>query len=88
MKAFLQALDEKVWQVVEVDWVKPKEALVDWNEAKIKTLDFNSRDLNAMFSGVINEEFKKISSTEIAKDTWTILETTYEGTKTVKTVKL
>ena len=59
MKAFLQALDEKVWQVVEVDWVKPKEALVDWNEAKIKALDFNSRDLNAMFSGVINEEFKK-----------------------------
>ena len=88
MKAFLQALDEKVWQVVEVDWVKPKEALVDWNEAKIKALDFNSRDLNAMFSGVINEEFKKISSTEIAKDTWTILETTYEGTKAVKTVKL
>ena len=88
LKAFLQALDEKVWQVVEVDWVKPKEALVDWNEAKIKALDFNSRDLNAMFSGVINEEFKKISSTEIAKDTWTILETTYEGTKAVKTVKL
>ena len=88
MKAFLQALDEKVWQVVEVDWVKPKEALVDWNEAKIKALDFNSRDLNAIFSGVINEEFKKISSTKIAKDTWTILETTYEGTKAVKTVKL
>ena len=88
MKAFLQALDEKVWQVVEVDWVKPKEALVDWNEAKIKALDFNSRDLNAMFSGVINEEFKKISSMEIAKDTWTILETTYEGTKAIKTVKL
>ena len=88
MKAFLQALDEKVWQVVEINWVKPKEALVDWNEAKIKALDFNSRDLNAMFSGVINEEFKKISSTEIAKDTWTILETTYEGTKAIKTVKL
>ena len=35
-----------------------------------------------------NEEFKRISSTEVAKEVWTILETTYEGTKAVKTVKL
>ena len=41
-----------------------------------------------MFCEVTNEEFKKISSTEIAKESWTILETTYEGTKAVKTVKL
>ena len=41
-----------------------------------------------MFCGVTNEEFKKISSTKVAKEAWTILETTYEGTKAVKTVKL
>ena len=41
-----------------------------------------------MFCGVTNEEFKKVSSTEVAKEAWTILETTYKGTKTVKTVKL
>ena len=41
-----------------------------------------------MFCGVTNEQFKKISSTEVAKEAWTILETTYEGTKTVKTAKL
>ena len=41
-----------------------------------------------MFSGVTNEEFKKISSTEVSKEAWTILETTYEGTKVVKTMKL
>ena len=66
MKAFLQALDEKVWQAVEIGWVKPKEAPVDWDEAKIKATNFNSRALNALFSGVTNEEFKKISSTEVA----------------------
>ena len=36
----------------------------------------------------MNEEFKRISSTEVAKEAWTILETTYEGTKAVKTMKL
>ena len=35
-----------------------------------------------------NEEFKKISSTKIAKEAWIILQTTYEGTKTVMDSKL
>ena len=86
MKAFLQAL-EKVQQIVEVGWVKPKEVPVDWDEAKIKATNFNSRALNALFCEVTNEEFKKISSTKVAKEVQTILETTYEGTKAVKTVK-
>ena len=67
MRAFLQFLDEKVWQVVEIGWTKPKEASTDWDEAKIKAANFNSSVLNALFSVVTNEEFKKISSTETAK---------------------
>ena len=43
--------------------------------------------MNALFSVVTNEEFKKISSTETAKEAWTILQTTYEGTKAVKDSK-
>ena len=59
----------------------------NWDEAKIEAANFNSKALNALFSAVTNEEFKKISSTEIAKETWTILQTTYEGTKAVKDSK-
>ena len=44
--------------------------------------------MNALFSAVTNEEFKKISSTETAKEAWTILQTTYEGIKAVKDSKL
>ena len=36
----------------------------------------------------MNKEFKKISSIEIAKEAWTILQMTYEGTKAVKDSKL
>ena len=61
---------------------------MDWNEVTIKVANFNSRALNALFCGVTNEELKKISSVEVAKEAWTILETTYEGTKVIKTVKL
>ena len=63
------------------------EVSTDWDDAKIKAANFNSRVLNALFSAVKNEEFKKISSTEIAKEAWTILQTTYEGTKAVKDSK-
>ena len=73
MKVFLQSLDEKVWQAIKIDWTKPKEAPADWDDAKIKVANFNSRVLNALFSAVTNEEFKKISSTKTAKEAWIIL---------------
>ena len=88
MRAFLQSLDKKVWQAMEIGWTKPKEASADWDDAKIKAANFNSKALNALFSAVTNEEFKKISSTETTKEAWTILQTTYEGTKAIKDSKL
>ena len=88
VRAFLKSLDEKVWQVVKIGWTKPKEALTNWDDAKIKMANFNNRALNALFSAVTNEEFKKTSSTETAKEKWTILQKTYEGTKAIKDSKL
>ena len=73
MRAFLQSFDEKVWQAVEIGWTKPTEVPADWDDAKIKVENFTSRALNALFSAVTNEEFKKISSTETAKEACTIL---------------
>ena len=66
----------------------PKEAPADWDDAKIKAANFNSRALNALFNAVTNEEFKNISLTETVKEAWTILQTTYKGTKAVKDSKL
>ena len=88
MRDFVQSLDEKVWQAVKLGQTKPKEASADWDNAKIKVANFNNKALNALFSAVTNEEFKKISFTKTAKEAWTILQTTYEGTKVVKDSKL
>ena len=68
MRTFLQSLDEKVWQAVEIGWTKPIEAPADWDDAKIKVANFNNRALNALFNAVTNKGFKKISSTETAKE--------------------
>ena len=59
----------------------------NWDDAKIKATNFNNKALNALFSAVTNEEFKKISSIETVKEAWTILQTTYEGTKAVNDLK-
>ena len=79
---------KNVWQAVEIGWTKPTEAPVDRDDAKIKEANFNNRALNALFNAVTNEEFKKISSTETAKEALTILQITYEETKAVKDSKL
>ena len=46
---------KKVWHAVEIGWSKPKEALADWDDARIKAANFNNRAL-------------KIFSIEIAKE--------------------
>ena len=48
---------------MEIDWTKSKEAPTDWDDAKIKAVNFNSRALIALFTAVTDEEFKKIFST-------------------------
>ena len=56
IRAFLQSLDEKLWQAVEIGWTKPIEVPTDWDNAKIKVANFNSRALNALFSAIMNED--------------------------------
>ena len=73
---------------MEIGWTKLKETSVDWDDAKIKAKNFNNKALNALFSVITNKEFKKISSTETAKEAWTILQRTYEGTKAIKDSKI
>ena len=87
IRAFLQSSDEKVWLAVEVGQKKPEEPPALWDDTKIKAANFNNRARNALFSTVTNEEFKKISSTDNAKEAWTILQNTYEGTKAIKNSK-
>ena len=53
---------------MEIGWTKPTEAPVNWDDAKIKAANFNSRVLNALISAVTNEKFKKISFTKTANE--------------------
>ena len=88
MRAILCSIDESVWDVVDIGWTKPEAAKSTWDKAALAASNANSKALNAIFCGVSPDEFHRISHITVAKEAWEILETTYEGTKRVKDIKL
>ena len=88
MRAFLCAIDESKWDSVENGCVRPITAKSEWDKAVLALANDNSKAINAIFCGVSTDEFHRISHVNTAKEAWTILETTYEGTKKVKDIML
>jgi hypothetical protein len=85
MRFFLKSID--VWKIVETGWIKPEEVdeiTVTQTSARLP----NDKALHALCQALSPSEFARISNCEIDKDAWRILETTYEGTKLVKSAKL
>jgi len=87
MHAFLCAIDEMVWDFVENGYVRPTTAKSEWDKVALTLENANSKAINVI-CGVSTNEFHRISHAKTAKEAWTILETTYEGTKKVKDTKL
>ena len=88
MRAFLCSKDESVWDSVENRYVKPTTAKSEWDKVALALANANSKAINVIFYGVSTNQFHRISHVDTAKEAWTILETTYEGTKKVKDMKL
>jgi hypothetical protein len=85
MRFLLKSID--VWKIVETGWIKLEETdkiTIIQTSARL----FNDKALHALCQALSPSEFVRISNCEIAKDAWQILETTYEGTKLVKSAKL
>jgi maltooligosyltrehalose synthase len=85
MGFFLKSID--VWKIVETGWIKPEET-DEITITQTSTRLFNDKALHALCQALSPSEFARISNCEIVKDAWQILETTYEGTKLVKSAKL
>jgi len=85
MRFFLKSID--YWKIVEIGWTKPADATPKSVNDKILRL-LNDKALHALCQAFSSSKFSRISNNESAKEAWQILETTYEGTKLVKSVKL
>jgi hypothetical protein len=85
MQFFLKSID--YWSIVETGWTKPADATLKPVTKKNAWLS-NDKALHAFCQALSPSEFARISNSESAKEAWQILETTYEGTKLVKSAKL
>jgi len=70
-----------------IDCTKPKDTTIEIVPLKNARLH-NDKALHALCQALSPSEFAKISNCESAKEAWQILETTYKGTKLVKSAKL
>ena len=84
MRAFLCSIDDSVWDTIEIGWTRLEAAKFEWDKTALRTVNANSKALNAIFYGVSPNKFHRISHVTIAKKAWQILEMTYECTKKVK----
>jgi hypothetical protein len=85
MLFFLKSID--CWGIVQTGWTKPEGATPELVPQKNARLS-NDKALHALCQALSPSEFAKISNCESAQEAWKILETTYEGTKLVKSAKL
>jgi hypothetical protein len=86
MKQYLGSIHEKVWEVTHHDY-----AIIDpdnlTNNDRINN-QYNTMALNTLSHRFDAKVFEQIKDLEKASEVWTRLEETYEGTSTVKSVKL
>jgi hypothetical protein len=86
MRFFLKLID--VWKIVEFGWIKPEDTTNELTVAQTSVWLSNDKALHALCQALSPSEFARISNYESVQEAWQILETTYKGTKLVKSAKL
>lgn len=88
MVAFLWAIDDDVWDCVEVGdgntVLNPKS---QWTQGERNLVNWNHRAINGTHKGVAPAKFHKISTCSTAKEAWD-RQIVHEGTDTVKQTKI
>ncbi|KAH6815352.1 hypothetical protein C2S51_020172 [Perilla frutescens var. frutescens] len=94
MIAFIRLIDECTWKMVTEGWKPPtkrdekgKAVLKleeEFDDADYQIMGLNAKAMNAIFSAVDMNVFKLISTCDNAQDAWDILQTSFEGTSSVR----
>ncbi|XP_060972614.1 uncharacterized protein LOC133038466 [Cannabis sativa] len=97
MRAFLRAVNERVWMAIEDGWTcptmmdsgvtKPKPTSL-WTPDEMERANFNSKAMHALFNAVSTNQLKVIANCEMAKEAWEKLRIKNEGTDAVKKSRL
>ena len=61
MCAFLCAIDESVWDTIEIGWVRPEKPKAEWDKAIVDLVNANIKAIKAIFYDVSTNKFHRIS---------------------------
>jgi hypothetical protein len=86
MKMYLGSINNRVWEVIEHNFVILDPANPTANERANKQCNIMS--LNTIYNGIDAKVFEQVKDLEKASEVWTRLEETYEGTTMIKSAKL
>jgi uncharacterized protein with ATP-grasp and redox domains len=86
MRMYLGSIYEKVWDVVENEFVMIDPTKLTDNDKANKRC--NTMALNTLYNGIDAKLFEQIKDLNKASEVWVRLEETYEDTSTVKSAKL
>jgi hypothetical protein len=86
MKQYLGNIHEKVWDVTKEGYIILDEENLTPNDHINKQC--NTAALDTIYHAIDDKVFEQIKDLEKANELWIRLEETYEGTSTVKSVKL
>ena len=93
MRAYLRAIDERIWLSVVNGYTEPVLTVNDvvvpkpiqqWDKLDFDKKNWNNKALSIIFNGITCDEFRRIFTCETVKEAWDILEVTHEGTDLVK----
>ncbi|XP_077221693.1 uncharacterized protein LOC143855458 [Tasmannia lanceolata] len=88
MDFFLQSLDFEMWELIEDGYIPPTSDRSKWSAAQTKRAALDGKGVNTIFCALSPDEFNRVSTCKTAKDIWTILEISHEGTSQVKKSKV
>jgi hypothetical protein len=86
IKMYLGSINEKVWEVVENDFVVLDPTRPTEREQESKQC--NTMAINTIYSAIDPKVFEQIKNLDRAYEVWKRLEETYDGTTAVKSAKL
>ena len=94
MRAYIRSINEKAWMSVEEGYELPTKRIEDgtmiskpraeWTAIDFDNAKWHHRAVNAIFGGVDSTQFIYIQNLESAKEAWDTLQTTNEGTLSVR----
>ncbi|XP_077228504.1 uncharacterized protein LOC143861459 [Tasmannia lanceolata] len=88
MAFYLKSIDFEIWELVQDGYIEPTTDRKEWSPTDKRKATLDAKGVTLLFCALSPDEFNRVSTCKTAREIWTSLETTHEGTTQVKKSKV